>query len=55
MKINLNEVAVTVAKAEGGKREVDISQIKQVMRLFLIELGTYSDEQIIEVINDYRT
>jgi len=54
MKINLNELAVTVAKKEGGKREVDITQIKQVMRIFLEELGQYSDEEILEVINSHR-
>lgn len=54
MKINLNEIAVEVANDEGGNREVDITQIKQVTSIFLKKLSVYSDEQILEVINRYR-
>ncbi|MHA1701002.1 MAG: hypothetical protein ACTSWK_01915 [Promethearchaeota archaeon] len=54
MKINLNEMAVNISKEEGGNREVDITQIKQVMRIFLIELGKFSNEDIIEVIDNHR-
>jgi len=54
MKINLNEMAVNVSKKEGGNREVDITQIKQVMRIFLVELSKFPNEDIIEVIDRHR-
>lgn len=39
-KINLNHLASQIAKYEGGKKNLDISQIKEVLRISLILLGS---------------
>ena len=54
MKINLNDVAVEVARIEGQKTEIDITQIKETMKCFGVVLGWYHDDEIINVINRYR-
>lgn len=54
MDINLNEMAVKIAEKEDGNREVDITQIKQIMRIFLEELGKYSDQEILNTIDNHR-
>ena len=53
-KINLNDVAVEVARIEGKKMEIDITQIKETMKCFGVVLGWYHDYEIIDVINRYR-
>jgi len=53
-KINLNKISEIVTKREGLKKNVDIGQVKEVQKLTFEELGKFSDEQIIEVINRYR-
>lgn len=53
-KINLNDVAVEVARMEAGKREVDITQIKEVMKDVCIVLGTHDYGAIIEVMERYK-
>ena len=52
--INMNEMAVKVALKESGKVEVNIAQIKEVLKVFLLELAECSDEQVLELINRYR-
>lgn len=54
MKINLNDVARKVAMMEAGKREVDITQIKEVMKDFCCTIGMYPDSMILDVIQRYR-
>jgi len=53
-RINMNDMATTVAYKEQGRTEVNIAQIKQVLRIFLEELSTYEDEQILEVVKRYK-
>ena len=38
-KINLNELARKVSENEGGKQQISIAQIKEVIRWTLFELG----------------
>jgi len=52
--INLNEIAVNITKEEGKKKETDIAQVKEVMKIFLETLANYSDEQILEVVSRYK-
>ena len=53
-RINMNDMARTVALNEEGRTETNIAQIKEVMRVFLEELATYDDPEILEVVKRYR-
>lgn len=53
MRINMNEMAAKVAKLEKGD-EVNIAQIKEVLRIFLDELSMYRDEDVLEVVRRYK-
>ena len=50
----MNDIARVVASKEGGSVEVNIAQIKEVMRIFLEELSVYEDDEILEVVKRYR-
>jgi hypothetical protein len=52
--INLNAMANRVAMEERGRTEVNIAQIKEVMRIFLEELARYNDEEILEVVKRHK-
>ncbi len=49
--INLNDMAKTIAEKEKGNRQVDITQIKEIMKIFLEELSRCSDEEVITLLN----
>jgi hypothetical protein len=53
MTINMNDMARLVAKKEQGD-EVNIAQIKEVLRIFLEELSRYRKEDVLEVVKRYR-
>ena len=52
--INMNEMANKVALKESGKVEVNIAQIKEVLKIFLLELAECSDEQVLELVKRYK-
>ena len=52
--INLNAMANRVAMGEGGRTEVNIAQIKEVMKVFLEELARYNDDEILEVVKRHK-
>ncbi len=54
LKIDMNAMATRVSMGERGRTEVNIAQIKEVMRVFLEELSRYSDEEILEVVKRYK-
>lgn len=54
MTINLNDFAVEVANRESGSLQVDIAQIKEVLKITFELLSERSDEEILEVVNRYR-
>jgi len=41
--INLNKLAVRISRLEGGKKQVDIAQIKEVLKHTLATLGGMYD------------
>lgn len=49
--INQNRLAKDIAKMEHGKVQVNIAQIKEVMKCTFILLGDYEDAEIIKLIN----
>jgi len=54
LKIDMNAMATRVALGERGRTEVNIAQIKEVMKVFLEELARYSDEEILEVVKRHK-
>lgn len=44
--MNLNELAVKVAKEETGKKEVSIGQIKEIIKIMTIEMS--KDEKLVK-------
>lgn len=52
--MNLNRMAERIAKKETGSREVDITQIKEIMKLTFEELGKFENDEVIAIINRYR-
>lgn len=53
-RINLNELAKEVTLAEGLKESVSIGQVKEVMKLVLIELAEMEPWDATETIHYYR-
>lgn len=51
---NLNDMAKSISEKETGNREVDITQIKEIMKLTFEELGKFNDDEVISIINRYR-
>jgi len=52
--MNLNKLAREIAKIEGKKLELSIAQIKEVLKITLIELGKFSNNEIIKTVQRYR-
>lgn len=53
-RINMNKMAKLVSVGEAGKKEVNIAQIKETIKVFLEELALFDDKDIIELIKRYR-
>lgn len=51
--MNLNELAVKITKLEGGKVNLPISQVKEVMKLLLTEMATWSTGELEDVLTHY--
>lgn len=52
--INQNILAKDISEAEGKKVQVNIAQIKEVMKCMLFELSHYTDKEILALVNKYR-
>lgn len=53
-KINMNKFAVKIAAREGKKKNLNIGQIKEVIRCVFEELNTnHSASEIMEVVERY--
>ena len=54
-KINMNTFAVAVAKRESGKKEINIAQIKEILKCAFQEFNAqYIPSQMLEVIERYE-
>ena len=51
--INLNKLARRVTLKEGGKQEISIAQVKEVMKLVFQELAQESPSDVLKVIERY--
>ncbi len=54
-KLNLNEIAQEIAKSEGKAKEVNIAQIKEILKITLIIFGkAWQDGNEIEIIRMFK-
>jgi len=47
--MNLNEIAKNITLKEGKKVSLPIGQVKEVIRLFIEEMGKYTPDDIIKM------
>ena len=52
--MNLNDMAKRITISEGGKKNLSIGQVKEVMKLTLMDLGTFEDKEVLKTVNRYR-
>lgn len=52
--INQNILAKDISEVEGKKVQVNIAQIKEVMKCMLFELSRYTDKEVLTLIAKYR-
>ncbi len=55
MSINLNDFARTITLKEGGKQNLSIAQVKEVLRLTLIELASMDIDDVLGVLKRYKS
>ncbi len=48
-KINLNELAERIAFREGNKINLPIGQVKEVLKIAILEMKTFTTEQLADV------
>lgn len=53
-RINMNKFAINVALKEKGKVEINIAEIKQILKITMEKLGDFSETQILELISRYN-
>lgn len=52
--INLQKLAENVTRAEGGKVNLSIAQVKEVIKLTLLELWNYEGLEVLQAIERTR-
>ena len=52
--VNLNKLARKITLKEGKKKSISIAQVKEVMKLMLIEIGKLTPEEAGKLIIRYR-
>ena len=52
--MNLNTVARYITLKEGGKVSVSIGQVKEILRLTLIEFAKYPTGEVLKTLAKYR-
>ena len=52
--MNQNKIARRIALKEGGHINLNISDIKEVMKLFLIELAKEDSVKVIDLLKKYK-
>lgn len=51
---NLNQMAKRITLKEGKKIQVNIGQVKEVMRLMLLELKAMKPSEVLKLLERYR-
>ena len=49
--MNLNTIAKNITLKEGGKVNLPVAQVKEVMRLFILELSNYPEREILSMMD----
>ena len=53
-RINMNELAIKIAKQEGKRKSISIAQVKEVIRLVFVELANnHDDYEILQALERY--
>lgn len=52
--INMNDFAKEIAEQEGGLEEVNIAQIKEIIKLTLKKLARLGTARVLELLERYR-
>lgn len=55
MKINQNDLAVEIARVEGGRKNLTIAQIKEVQKILLRLLGGMAEKDVLALVRRYQT
>ena len=53
IKMDLNKLAVKIAKVEGKKKQIDISQIKELMGIIFRELAKMNAGDVARIMGRY--
>jgi hypothetical protein len=54
VKLNLNDLAKEITLQEGGKVNLSIAQVKEVMKILLTELANMTTGEVEDVLRRYR-
>jgi len=54
MGLNLNELAREITLEEGGKQQISIAQVKEVMRLVFEKLATIEPLELFKILEKYK-
>ena len=54
MGINQNDIARQVSKIEGGKQELSIAQIKEVMKIYNTVLAQEEPFEVLKMLKRYK-
>ena len=52
--MNLNDLAKRITLEEGGKKEISIAQVKEVLKLTLIELAEMDTIELLQLLRRYE-
>jgi len=52
--MNLNKLAIDITKLEGKKKSLSVAQVKEVLKIALIELAKCDREDVVRTLNRYR-
>lgn len=52
--MNLNEFAKTITLKEGGKKSLSVAQVKEVIKLTLLELAAKEDNKVLKLLKRYK-
>jgi len=52
--INLNNLAIEITKAEGLKKQVSISQVKEIMKIVFKKLNKMTFAEVQSILSKYK-
>ncbi len=52
--VNLHDLAVKISLVEGKKISISIAQVKEVLKVTLIELALMEEEEVLETLRKFK-